>query len=75
MPDDCDFMQICSVILLVGKPNNLEDTNVEERRILKRVFNEYAVILWNGFVWLKLRTNGGDQWRGFVCTVMKLQVC
>jgi len=30
---------------LVGGPNNLEDSNIEESGILRRIFIEYVVIL------------------------------
>jgi hypothetical protein len=47
---------------LVGKlegRNNLEDPGVDERIILKWIFERLGVGAQTGFIWLRIRTGGG----------------
>jgi len=37
----------------------LRDTSVDGRIILKEILQKYGVILWAGFIWLRIGTGGG----------------
>ena len=48
--------------VFVGKPeeiDNLGDPGVYERIILRLVFREWDLWVWNGLIWLRIGTGGG----------------
>jgi hypothetical protein len=36
-----------------------EDLGVDGRTISKRMLRKHSVMLWIGFIWLRIETNGG----------------
>jgi hypothetical protein len=50
---------VCYVLGDLREGNNLEDLGVEERIILKRIFNKWDGEVGTGLIWLRIGTDGG----------------
>jgi hypothetical protein len=61
MGEFCERLEIHTRLLsgnLKGR-DNLEDVGTDGRTILKLISKKQGVTVWNGFIWLRIRTRSG----------------
>jgi hypothetical protein len=44
--------------ILVGKPEEKEDLDIDGRITYKWILEEWGGVVWTGFIWLRIETSG-----------------